>query len=192
MLQVSKTAPDGVTPPDGTTTADGQALLAMARTRTELGAVTPGYTLDPAEVVARLNVALATEIVCMLRYRAHAFLARGIHSESVRSEFKVHAAEELGHADILAGRIVQLGGRPDFSPVGLSKGHSLYGAATDLRGMMTDDLVAERTAIEAYRALILFVGDADPTTRRLLEGILAKEEEHADDLAGLLSSVHEP
>ena len=113
----------------------------------------------------------------------------GIHSESVKAEFKGHAAEELTHADMLATRILQLGGTPDFSPAGLTKSRSGYGVATDLRGMITENLIAERAGIESYRGLIAHVGAADPTTRRMLEEILAKEEEHADDLAGLLGNV---
>lgn len=171
------------------TPTDGAVLRVVSEHDIEGGAVTPSYTLDPVIVVELLNVALATEVVCFLRYRSHYFLARGIHSESVKAEFKTHAAEELIHADMLATRILQLGGTPDFSPSGLSKAHSDYGVATTLRGMITENLVAERVAIESYRALTLFVGAADSTTRRMLEEILAKEEEHADDLAGLLGNV---
>ena len=185
--------PDSSTPGSNnhvprSTHEDGE-LRALTEHGIEGGAVTASYTLNPVEVVEMLNVALATEVVCFLRYRRHYFLARGIHSESVKAEFKTHGAEELAHADMLATRILQLGGTPDFSPSGLSKGQSGYGAATDLRGMIAENLVAERVAIESYRGLILFVGNADSTTRRMLEEILAKEEEHADDLAGLLGNV---
>ncbi len=151
------------------------------------GAVTPDYPLDRDLVVQLLNGALATEIVCVLRYRRHHFMARGLESEPIATEFLAHANEELSHADEISRRIVQLGGEPDWSPSMLAqRAHSEYIAADDLPAMVRENLIAERIAIETYRDLIHFFGDKDPTTRRMLEGILAKEEEHADELADLL------
>jgi bacterioferritin len=138
-------------------------------------------------VLELLNNALATEIVCVLRYRRHHFMAGGIHSKSVADEFLVHSNQEQGHADQLAERIVQLGGEPDFSPSRLvSRSHAEYVEGTTLLDMIKEDLVAERIAIDSYRVIILYIGDDDPTTRRLLESILAVEEEHADELSDLL------
>ena len=136
-----------------------------------------------------LNEALATEIVCVLRYKRHYFMAQGMNAESVKSEFLTHAGEEQAHADELAERIVQLGGEPNLSPDGLSsRSHSEYVEGENLQDMIKEDLVAERIAIESYRDMIGFVGSNDPTTRRLLESILMKEEEHAEDLVSLLKS----
>ena len=134
-----------------------------------------------------LNDSLATELVCVLRYRRHHFMARGIHSQSVAQEFLVHSNEEQGHADLIAARIVQLGGEPDFAPDGLSRrSHAEYIAGDSLAAMIKEDLVAERIAIDSYREFIQYLGDKDPTTRRMLEEIMAVEEEHADELADLL------
>jgi bacterioferritin len=134
-----------------------------------------------------LNASLATELVCVLRYRRHHFMARGIHSQSVAQEFLIHSNEEQGHADLIAARIVQLGGEPDFAPDGLSRrSHAEYIAGDSLAGMIKEDLVAERIAIDSYREFIQYLGDKDPTTRRMLEEIMAVEEEHADELADLL------
>jgi bacterioferritin len=167
---------------------DVKALRERARQHIEQGAVTAGYTGNRAAVVELLNEALATELVCMLRYKRHYFMAKGINAESVAAEFAEHAAQELGHADQLAERIVQLGGEPDFSPDGLAqKSHAEYVEGTTLVDMLKEDLVAERIAIDSYRQMINYVGPNDPTTRRLLEGVLATEEEHADDLVSLLS-----
>ena len=137
-----------------------------------------------------LNEALATEIVCVLRYRRHHFMADGLHAEPVAQEFLQHAIEEQAHADEIAARIVQLGGAPNFSPEGLaSRSHSEYDESESLVEMIREDLVAERIAIESYGEMIRYLGNDDPTTRRMLEGILAMEEEHADDLAGLLANL---
>ncbi|MGD9945317.1 MAG: bacterioferritin [Burkholderiaceae bacterium] len=161
-----------------------------ARQAMEEGAVTPSYSLDKDKVVELLNEALATELVCVLRYRRHYYMAEGIHSESIKKEFMTHASEELGHADQIAERIVQLGGEPDFAPDVLSaRSHSEYQAGTDLRDMLRENLVAERIAIESYREMINFIGDHDSTTRRMLEDILATEEHHADDMASLIKRV---
>ena len=164
-----------------------KALRKQARQHIEHGAVTAGYSADRPKVLKMLNEALATEIVCVLRYRRHHFMARGIHGQSVGAEFLVHSNEEQGHADQLAARIVQLGGEPDFSPDSLSeRSHAEYVPAKTLTGMIRENLVAERIAIDSYREMINFIGDRDTTTKRILEEILAQEEEHADEFADLL------
>ncbi len=166
---------------------DIQALRERARQHIEDGAQTSDYRADRDTVLRLLNEALATEIVCVLRYRRHYFMAEGMNAESVKAEFLAHAGEEQAHADQLAERIVQLGGEPSLSPSGLTeRSHSEYVEGDDLEDMIKEDLVAERIAIESYRDMIAFVGSDDPTTRRLLEEILAKEEEHAEDLVSLL------
>ena len=166
---------------------DVQTLRSQARQHLDDGAVTAGYAADAPAVIKLLNDALATELVCVLRYRRHDFMARGIQSKSIADEFLVHANEEQGHADQIAGRIVQLGGEPDFSPDTLSsRSHAEYVEGDSLDDMIKEDLVAERIAIDSYREMIQYLGDLDPTTRNLLEGILAVEEEHADELADLL------
>jgi len=166
---------------------DLAAIRIRARAHIDEGAVTAGYTADRAAVLQMLNDSLATELVCVLRYRRHHFMARGIQSQSVAQEFLVHSNEEQGHADLIAARIVQLGGEPDFAPDGLSgRSHAEYIAGDSLAGMIKEDLVAERIAIDSYRGFIQYLGDKDPTTRRMLEGIMAVEEEHADELADLL------
>lgn len=166
---------------------DTPTLRKRAREHIDEGSVTAGYAADRATVIKLLNDSLATELVCVLRYRRHHFMARGIHSQSVAKEFLDHSNEELGHADQLAERIVQLGGAPDFAPDGLvSRSHAEYVEGHTLAAMIREDLVAERIAIDSYRDMIKFLGDQDPTTRRMMEGILAVEEEHADDLADLL------
>lgn len=166
---------------------DLQVIRARAREHLDDGAVTAGYAADIETVVKLLNDALATELVCVLRYRRHHFMARGINSQSVAQEFLAHANEELGHADQLAERIVQLGGAPDFSPDELAqRSHAEYIEGDTLASMIREDLVAERIAIDSYRSTIQYLGENDPTTRRLLEGILAVEEEHADELSDLL------
>ena len=170
--------------------SDVKELRRRARQHIEEGAVTEGYRGDRNTVIKLLNEALATEIVCVLRYRRHYFMAQGIHADPIAQEFLTHANEEQGHADQIAGRIVQLGGAPDFSPEGLlTRSHSEYVAGETLVDMIKEDLVAERIAIDSYREMIAYFGDADPTSRRLLEEILAKEEEHADDLANLLEDI---
>jgi len=171
-------------PPEQT---DLAAIRIRARARIDDGAVTAGYTADRNAVLKMLNDSLATELVCVLRYRRHHFMARGIHAQSVAQEFLVHSNEEQGHADQIAARIVQLGGEPDFAPDGLSRrSHAEYIAGEALAGMIKEDLVAERIAIDSYREFIQYLGDKDPTTRRMLEEIMAVEEEHADELADLL------
>jgi bacterioferritin len=162
-------------------------LRQRARQRVMEGAVTANYDLDPQQVIGMLQQALATELVCVLRYRRHYYVAKGIKARFAATEFKEHSDEEAGHADRIAERIVQLGGDPDFNPQGLlERSHAQYHAGKELGDMITEDLVAERIAIESYREMVQFIGERDPTTRRMLEGILAVEEEHADDLTDLL------
>lgn len=166
---------------------DVMTLRERARRHIEQGAVTEGYTADRETVIKLLNEALATEIVCVLRYKRHYFMATGIHAESVAAEFLQHANDEQGHADQIAQRIVQLGGEPDFSPEGLlTRSHAEYIEGDSLVEMIKEDLVAERIAIDSYRDMIRYLGNDDPTSRRMMEGILAVEEEHADDLVSLL------
>ena len=166
---------------------DVATLRKRARQNVDDGAVTATYGGDRTEVVKLLNDSLATEIVCVLRYRRHYFMASGIHSQSVAAEFLEHSNQEQAHADEIAERIVQLGGEPDFQPDTLStRSHAEYVEAKTLRDMIRENLVAERIAIDSYRDFIRYLGENDPTTRRMLEGILAMEEEHADDLADLL------
>ncbi|HEY0710947.1 MAG TPA: ferritin-like domain-containing protein [Polyangia bacterium] len=165
-------------------------LRQRARNHIERGAVTEGYALDRDLAVKILNEALATEIVCVLRYRRHYFTASGIHSKSVADEFLEHAEEEQEHADEIAARIVQLGGSPELNPDGLtSRSHSEYVEGEDLVGMIREDLVAERIAIDSYREMIAYFAKGDPTTRAMLETILAKEEEHAEDLSSMLENI---
>ncbi|MGK2913245.1 MAG: ferritin-like domain-containing protein [Porticoccaceae bacterium] len=170
------------------TLTDVKTLRSRAREHIEQGAVTAGYSADRPKVLTLLNEALATEIVCVLRYRRHHFMARGIDAKSIADEFLVHSNQEQGHADQLAGRIVQLGGEPDFAPDGLSgRSHAEYVAGDSLLEMIKEDLVAERIAIDSYRELIQYLADQDPTTSRMLKEILAVEEQHADELADLLA-----
>src|SRR3954465_13911924 len=170
--------------------SDIETLRRRAREHIAQGAVTPGYHADREVVVKLLNEALATEIICTLRYKRHYFMAKGIHAESVAAEFAEHASEEQAHADQIAERIVQLGGQPDFSPEGLAtRSHAEYVEGKDLKDMIREDLVAERIAIDSYREMANYMGDQDPTTRQLMEEILAKEEEHADDLVTLLQGI---
>src|ERR1700737_5524152 len=169
---------------------DVQELRRRARQHIEEGAVTDSYRADRETVIKLLNEALATEIVCVLRYKRHYFMAQGIHSEPIAAEFLQHANEEQGHADQLAGRIVQLGGAPNFNPEGLlSRSHAEYVEGETLLDMIKEDLVAERIAIDSYREFIQYLGNDDPTTRRMLEGILASEEEHAEDLRTMLQQL---
>jgi bacterioferritin len=169
---------------------DVQELRRRARKHIEEGAVTEGYRGNRDTVINLLNEALATEIVCVLRYKRHYFMAQGIHADPIAQEFLTHANEEQGHADQIAGRIVQLGGSPNFSPDGLlSRSHSEYVEGQNLVDMIREDLVAERVAIDSYTEMIRYVGDNDITTRRMLEGILAVEEEHADDLSSFLADM---
>jgi bacterioferritin len=169
--------------------SDVDALRRRARQSIEQGAVTPGYDADLDTVLRLLNEALATELVCTLRYKRHYFTAKGSNAASVAAEFLEHAKEEEEHADRIAERIVQLGGEPDFSPHGLAeRSHAEYVANGTLEQMIRENLVAERIAIESYREMVRYLGDRDPTTRRMMEDILASEEEHADDLVDLLAS----
>ena len=170
--------------------SDVTELRRRARKHIEEGAVTERYQADRKTVIKLLNEALATEIVCVLRYKRHYFMAQGIHSEPIAAEFLQHANEEQGHADQIAGRIVQLGGSPNFSPEGLlMRSHSEYVEGNTLVEMIKEDLVAERVAIDSYTEMIHYVGENDVTTRRMLEGILAVEEEHATDLANFLADL---
>jgi bacterioferritin len=170
--------------------SDIKALRERARKHIEDGAVTAGYRADRDQVVKLLNEALATELVCILRYKRHYFMAAGINADAVAQEFLQHANEEQMHADQIAGRIVQLKGEPNFNPEGLAtRSHAEYVEGDNLVDMIREDLVAERIAIDSYGEMIHYIGDNDITTRRMLEGILAMEEEHADDLASLLEDL---
>lgn len=165
-------------------------LRERARRHIERGAVTADYPLDREQAIALLNEALATELVCVLRYQFHYYMATGIHSQAVKEEFREHAREEQEHAERIAERIKQLGGKPQMDPdVLTSLSHSEYREGHSLADMIREDLIAERIAIESYREIIQFLGDKDPTSKRLMESILAKEEEHADDMADLLFAV---
>jgi bacterioferritin len=169
---------------------DVKTLRERARQHMEEGAVTPGYSADRQNVVKLLNDALATEIVCVLRYKRHYFMASGIHAQVAAEEFLQHATDEQGHADQIAQRIVQLGGEPNFSPEGLlTRSHAEYVEGGSLAEMIQEDLVAERIAIDSYREMARYLGEDDPTTRRMLETILAVEEEHADDMVNLLEKI---
>jgi len=169
---------------------DIKTLRERARQHIENGAVTEGYTADRETVVKLLNEALATELVCVLRYKRHYFMASGINAESVAAEFLQHANEEQGHADQIAQRIVQLKGAPNFNPEGLlTRSHAEYVEGDTLIDMIKEDLVAERIAIDSYRDMVIYFGNDDPTSRRMLEGILAVEEEHANDLVSLLETM---
>ncbi len=166
---------------------DVKTLRARARQHIDDGAVTDGYLGDRKTVIKLLNEALATEIVCVLRYRYHHFVASGIHADAVAAEFMVHSNEEQEHADWLAKRIVQLNGEPNMDPAGLtSRSHSEYVKGSNLRDMIKENLVAERIAIDSYKEMIAYIGDKDTTTKRVLESILAVEEEHADELSDWL------
>jgi bacterioferritin len=169
---------------------DVKTLRDRARRHIENGAVTENYKADREQVIKILNEALATEIVCVLRYKRHYYMATGIHAQAVAEEFLAHANEEQGHADQIADRITQLQGAPNFNPEGmLTRSHSEYVEGGSLVDMIKENLVAERIAIESYSEMIRYIGDDDTTTKRMLEGILAMEEEHADDLANLLATL---
>jgi len=170
-----------------------EAIRERARQHMERGAVTESYGADRDVAIQLLNDALATELVCVLRYKRHYFMASGIHAEAAAAEFSEHAAEEQEHADRIAARIVQLGGEPDFSPHELvRRSHSEYVEGRDLIEMIRENLVAERIAIESYTEMVRFFGTKDPTSRVLIESILATEEEHADDMSSLLQGVLPP
>lgn len=169
---------------------DVKTLRERARQHIEEGAVTEGYKANRENVINILNEALATEIVCVLRYKSHYFRAEGISASVAAAEFLEHADQEQQHADWLAERIVQLGGKPNFSPEGLlTRSHAEFVEGENLREMVVEDLVAERIAIDSYREIAKYLGDNDPTSRRIIEDILAQEEEHADDMAGLLEGL---
>ena len=169
---------------------DIKTLRERARQHIDKGAVTGGYAADREHVIGMLNEALATELVCVLRYKRHYFMAAGIHASSVAAEFLQHATEEMSHADLLAKRIVELRGEPNFSPDGLAaRSHAEYVEGDSLRSMIKENLIAERIAIESYREMLVYLGDQDSTTHRMLQEILASEEEHADDLASLLEGM---
>jgi bacterioferritin len=170
--------------------SDIQEIRRRARKHIEKGAVTESYKPDLETSLRVLNEALATEIVCVLRYKRHHFMASGIHAQAVAAEFLEHASEEQGHADQIAARIIQLNGEPNFNPDGLlMRSHSEYVEGQTLMEMIKEDLVAERIAIESYSDIIRYFGDKDPTSRRLMEEILAKEEEHAEDMKTLIERV---
>jgi bacterioferritin len=163
--------------------SDIESLRKRARKNIEEGAVTTGYGADRKEIIRLLNEALATELVCVLRYKRHYFMAKGINSDSVKAEFQAHASEEMGHAERLAKRITELGGEPNFSPDGLSeRSHAEYVEGDTLESMIKENLIAERIAIESYREMVIYLAEHDPTTQRMLKDM----EEHADDLASLL------
>jgi bacterioferritin len=171
---------------------DVETLRERARAQIEQGPITDAYTADRQRVIQVMNEALATELVCVLRYKKHYFSAQGLgtNSQSVAAEFLQHATEEAQHADLIAHRITQLQGEPDFNPDTLTKrSHAEYVAPERLIEMVEEDLVAERIAIESYSEIIRWLGDNDPTSRRMFEDILAVEEEHADDLVGMLSDL---
>ena len=166
-----------------------EAAIDAARRSLDQGAVTPSYGPWREDIVKLLNDSLATELICVLRYKRHHFTADGLASPKIAEEFLVHANEEAAHADRLAQRIVQLGGEPDFSPDSLSgRSHAAYDDSTDLKSMIRANLIAERVAIEAYSQIIALIGDKDSTTRRLLEDILSEEQEHADELKDWLAA----
>jgi bacterioferritin len=172
--------------------SDLEAIRRRARQHIENGAVTDSYKADRETVIRVLNEALATELVCVLRYKRHYYMASGIHAQAVAEEFAEHAKEEQEHADMIAERITQLDGAPDFNPEILAKrSHSQYVEGTSLVDMIREDLVAERIAIESYSEIIRYLGEKDPTSRRVMEEVLAKEEEHADDLKNLIECVAE-
>ena len=169
---------------------DIKTLRERARKHIEQGAVTEGYNADRTQVSELLNAALATEIVCTLRYKRHYYMADGLNASIAAEEFLEHAQQEQQHADWLAERIVQLGGAPNFSPEGLqSRSHAEYVEGETLKDMVREDLIAERIAIDSYREIASYLGDKDPTTRRIMEEILAQEEEHADDMAAILEAL---
>ena len=186
MAIQSKSTPSKSTP----FLSDIETIRRRAREHMQRGAVTDSYTLDRETVLKLLNEALATELVCVLRYKYHYYMASGINAKSIAQEFLEHANEEQDHADQIAARITQLEGTPNLSPEGLlTRSHSEYVEGDDLVDMIKEDLVAERIAIESYSEMIRYIGDDDTTTKRMLEGILAMEEEHAEDLSTMLAEL---
>lgn len=169
---------------------DIETLRARARENIEQGPITEAYGADRERVIEVLNEVLATELVCVLRYKRHYYTATGLNAAPVAAEFLQHATEEQGHADQVALRITQLNGDPNFDPAGLAtRSHAEYDASPNLLDMVREDLIAERVAIESYSEIIRWLGDKDPTTRRMIEDILTVEEEHADDLANILQEI---
>lgn len=182
----------GKNPKSDTFVADIEAIRRRAREHIENGAVTQSYRGDRETVIKVLNEALATELVCVLRYKRHYFAATGIQAQAVAEEFLEHANEEQTHADLIAERITQLDGEPDFNPATLTtRSHSEYVEGESLVDMIREDLVAERIAIESYSEIVRYLGENDPTSRRVMEEILAKEEEHAEDMRSLIQAVSE-
>lgn len=170
--------------------SDIEALRANARAHIELGPITDSYGADRERVIDVLNQVLATELVCVLRYKRHYYMAQGIYSTPVADEFLEHANEEQGHADAVAARIVQLQGEPDFNPATLvTRSHAEYVPGKNLEDMIREDLIAERVAVASYQEIIRWLGEKDPTSRRMMEEILAVEEEHAEDLSTLLATI---
>ena len=170
--------------------ADIEEIRRRAMEKIEEGAVTASYQADRERVISVLNEVLATETVCTLRYRSHYFMAKGVHAPGIEDEFLEHAKEEQEHADRVAKRITELGGVPNLDPEGLAtRSHAQYGNGSSLLDMVREDLIAERIAISTYSEIIRWLGNDDPTTRRMIEGILATEEEHADDLAKLMVRI---
>jgi bacterioferritin len=182
--------PKSIKAPTGRFVADVKKIRERARRHMQSGAVTESYRADRAQVIKVLNDVLATEIVCVLRYKSHFYFSKGLDAEPARAEFLQHAVEEQQHADWVAERITQLGGEPNFDPKGLpERSHSEYGRHTNLMTMIQEDLVAERVAIESYSEIVRWLGNDDMTTRRIMEDILKVGEEHADDMANLLATV---
>jgi len=170
--------------------ADIEEIRRRAKEKMDDGAVTVGYKADREKVIAVLNEVLATEIVCTLRYKSHYYMAKGVHAPGIEDEFLEHAKEEQEHADQVAKRIAELGGTPNLNPKGLAeRSHAEYGTGETLDAMIQEDLIAERIAIATYSEIVRWLGNDDPTTRRLIESLLAKEEEHADDMAKLLGRI---
>jgi bacterioferritin len=170
--------------------SDLKKIREQARRHMEAGAVTDGYKADREQVIAVLNDVLATEIICVLRYKRHFFMARGINADSIKAEFLQHANDEQQHADWVAERITQLNGEPNFNPEGMaSRSHSQYQEGSSLIEMIREDLVAERIAVQSYSEIARWLGEDDPTTRRLIVEILKSEEEHAEELANMLTKV---
>ena len=188
MAKTTKTTETTSSVKSGAAFTPTSTLRENARKNVDQGAVTQSYTADRKVVIEKLNEALATEWVCVLRYYRHYFMADGMLSDAVKAEFLEHAQQEQAHANMIAERIVQLGGEPDLNPDTLTKrSHAEYKPGTDLRDMVKEDLIAERIAIDSYRELIDYIGDKDTTTKRMLMEILAQEEEHADDMADMLN-----
>jgi bacterioferritin len=172
--------------------ADIEEIRRRAMEKMEEGAVTASYQADRDRVISVLNEVLATETVCTLRYRNHYFMAKGVHAPGIEDEFLEHAHEEQQHADKVAKRITELGGSPNLNPEGLAdRSHAQYGTGETLLDMVKEDLIAERIAIATYSEIVRWLGNDDPTTRRMMEELLAVEEEHADDMASLLARIHQ-